>query len=159
MVALFAVGLPGFSIYLLLMRAYQAMQDTMPMFWLYAVENGVTIVLALTLYPVLGVRGLAVGWVGGYSLATIAALAHLSRRIGGFEGRAVAGACVRIGAASAVMAAVVTVILNVGGGPSGLTALRIVMAVGLGAVVYFVVGRRLGIGELGDLTNLRRRSL
>ena len=54
-VALFAVGLPGFSAYLLFMRAYQAMQDTRSMFWLYVLENGFTIVLALALYPALGV--------------------------------------------------------------------------------------------------------
>jgi putative peptidoglycan lipid II flippase len=135
------------------------MQDTVPMFLLYAIENGVTIVLALALYPVMGVRGLALGWVGGYSVGTIAALVHLRRRTGSVEGRATAAACARIGAASAVMAVTVTLILNVGGGPSGLTALRIVMAIGLGAAVYFAVGRRLGLVELHDLLDLRRRSL
>jgi len=45
------------------MRAYQAMQDARSMFWLYVLENGLTIVLALALYPVLGVGGLVLAGV------------------------------------------------------------------------------------------------
>src|SRR6202044_1590268 len=89
-VVLFAAGLPGFSAYLLLMRGYQAMQDTRSMFWLYLFENAATLVLAGALYPVMGVGGLALGWVGAYSLGAIAAFAHLRRRTGGLEGRSIA---------------------------------------------------------------------
>ncbi len=42
----FALGLPGFSAYLLLMRAFQSKQDTRSMFWLYAGENALTVVAA-----------------------------------------------------------------------------------------------------------------
>ena len=59
--AVFALGLPGFSAYLLLMRAFQSKQDTRSMFWLYIGENGLTVVAALALYPVCGVNGLAAG--------------------------------------------------------------------------------------------------
>jgi len=55
--ALFAVGIPGFSAYLFLMRAYQAMQDTRTAFFMYLIENGINIVLAFALYRPLG-RGL-----------------------------------------------------------------------------------------------------
>ncbi|HET9059397.1 MAG TPA: lipid II flippase MurJ, partial [Acidimicrobiales bacterium] len=40
LLAIFALGLPGFSCYLLMMRAFQAQQDARSMFWLYVVENG-----------------------------------------------------------------------------------------------------------------------
>ena len=53
----FALGLPGFSAYLLLMRAFQSKQDTRSMFWLYVGENALTVVAALALYPVVGVKG------------------------------------------------------------------------------------------------------
>ena len=95
-VVLFAVGLPGFSAYLLLMRAYQAMQDTRSMFWLYLIENAATLVLAGALYPVLGVRGLALGWVGAYTVGSIAAFAHLRRRTGGLDGQAIVAGLVRV---------------------------------------------------------------
>ena len=68
LLAIFALGLPGFSAYLLLMRAFQSKQDTRSMFWLYVAENALTVVAALALYPLWGVRGLAAAWIGAYTL-------------------------------------------------------------------------------------------
>ena len=56
--AMFALGLPGFCTYLYLVRVLQAMQRTRVAFYLYLVENGLNIVLALLLVHSLGVRGL-----------------------------------------------------------------------------------------------------
>ena len=39
------------------------------MFWLYAGENALTVVAALALYPVAGVKGLAGAWIGSYTVA------------------------------------------------------------------------------------------
>ena len=50
--AIFAAGLPGFSAFFLLMRLYQAMQNTRTMFWIYLFENGLTVVAALVLDPI-----------------------------------------------------------------------------------------------------------
>ncbi len=155
-VALFAVGLPGFSVYLLLMRAYQAMQDTRSMFWLYALENGLTIVLAMALYPVMGVGGLALGWVGAYSIGAVAAFAHLRGRTAGLEGRATAASLIRIAVASAMMAAAVAAIMKVAGGPSKWLGPRVGIAVVAGAFLYFFVGRALDLAELRSLGDLRR---
>ena len=41
--SVFALGLPGFSAYLLLMRAFQSKQDTRSMFWIYVGENALTV--------------------------------------------------------------------------------------------------------------------
>ncbi|MGI8685148.1 MAG: murein biosynthesis integral membrane protein MurJ, partial [Acidimicrobiales bacterium] len=49
--AMLAIGLPGFSAFLFLMKAFQAMQDTRSVFYLYLVENGLNAVLAVALYP------------------------------------------------------------------------------------------------------------
>lgn len=78
--ALLALGLPGFSCFLLLSRAYNAMQDTRSLFFLYVLENGVNIGLAILLYPALGVRGLAVSYSVAYTVAAVVALVHLRRR-------------------------------------------------------------------------------
>ncbi|MFX8516257.1 lipid II flippase MurJ, partial [Acinetobacter baumannii] len=50
-----ALGLPAFSLFLVLARAFQALQDTRSMFFLYLVENAVNIVFAFALAPRFGV--------------------------------------------------------------------------------------------------------
>ena len=57
--AMFALGLPGFCTYLYFVRVLQSMQRTKVAFYLYLVENGLNVVLALVLVRPLGVRGLA----------------------------------------------------------------------------------------------------
>ncbi len=80
--AIFAAGLPGFSAFFLLMRLYQAMQNTRTMFWIYLMENGLTVVAALALDPILGVPGLVLAWVGPYTIAAVVAAYDLRRRVG-----------------------------------------------------------------------------
>nr|MDP9389048.1 murein biosynthesis integral membrane protein MurJ [Actinomycetota bacterium] len=94
--ALFALGLPGFSAYLFLMRCYQAMQDTRSVFVFYVVENGVNVALALALHPFLGVQGLALAYAVAYTVGTAVALAHLHRRTGALRGRAVGATWARV---------------------------------------------------------------
>jgi putative peptidoglycan lipid II flippase len=81
--AAFSVGLPTFGVYLFLMNAYQAMQNTRAMFAVYCVENGLNVVLALALYPVLGVRGLGLAYALAYTGGTAVAAHDISRRAGG----------------------------------------------------------------------------
>jgi putative peptidoglycan lipid II flippase len=160
LLALLAAGLPGFSAYLLLMRAYQAMQDTRTVFWLYLLENGANIVLAFALYPVLGVRGLGLALSLAYAVGTVAALGHLRRRTGGLEGRTLAPVLVRILIATAAMGAVVAVTsAAVGGGTAFRLALRVGAAVVAGAAVYLVVAVALGVDDLAALVRrgTRRR--
>ena len=53
------LGLPGFCLFLYAIRVLQSVQDLRSAFWLYALENGINIVLAVTLAGPLGVRGIA----------------------------------------------------------------------------------------------------
>ncbi len=148
-VALFAVGLPGFSAYLLLMRGYQAMQDTKSMFMLYLVENLATLVLAGVLYPIMGVSGLALGWVSAYSIGSIVAFAHLRRRTGGLEGSATARGLARVVVASAVMAVPVIAFSHLFSGASGLVLLvEVAGGAAIGTSVYLGASRVLGIREV-----------
>ena len=62
--AILAAGLPGFCSFLFVVRVLQSMQRTKVAFWLYLVENGINVVLALALVHSMSVRGpgrLAVG--------------------------------------------------------------------------------------------------
>ena len=70
----FAIGLVPFSVYLYALRAFYALQDTRTPFLINAIENGVNIVLALVLFPSLGVQGLALAWSGAYIVAAVVAL-------------------------------------------------------------------------------------
>ncbi|MEY2565547.1 MAG: putative peptidoglycan lipid flippase [Actinomycetota bacterium] len=154
------LGLPAFSAYLLLMRAYQAMQDTRQVFLLYLVENAVNIVLALVLYPSMGVRGLALAFTLAYAAGTAAALFTIRRRIGGLEGRALARSVLRVGVASAAMAVVTLLSARFVGAASGpWLALRVTAGVVAGVTVYVAAARRLGVDEFFALLPLRRRGI
>ena len=71
----FAISLVPFSVYLYVMRAFYALQDTRTPFSLNAFENGLNVVLALALFPHFGVQGLALAWSGAYVVAAVVALA------------------------------------------------------------------------------------
>ncbi|MGH9114828.1 MAG: murein biosynthesis integral membrane protein MurJ, partial [Acidimicrobiales bacterium] len=159
--ALFAAGLPGFSAFFLLMRAYQAMQDTRTMFWIYALENALTIVAAVALEPVLGVPGLALAWVGPYSVASIVAAVDLRRRVGPLGGASTVRALVRIGTAGAVTVGVVVAVGLPFPGNAGDPVLvgRLVVQLGIGAGVYLALARVLSIRELRPAFLLTRRLL
>ena len=65
----FAISLVPFSVYLYVMRAFYALQDTRTPFLLNAFENGLNVVLAIVLFPRFGVQGLALAWSGAYLVA------------------------------------------------------------------------------------------
>jgi putative peptidoglycan lipid II flippase len=155
----FAAGLPGFSAFMLLMRAYQAMQDTRSMFWLYVVENALTLVLAIALFAAFDVAGLAVAWVGAYSVAAVVAFARLRGRTGGLDGSEVVASLGRVAAATAVMAGVVFLVgIAIGYGSSARLALRVGSMTAVGVAVYLLAARLFGVGELSTLFHLRRRT-
>jgi putative peptidoglycan lipid II flippase len=157
-VALFAVGLPGFSAYLLLMRAYQAMQDTRAMFWLYLLENVATLVLAGALYPVMGVNGLALGWVGAYTVGSFLAFADLRRRTDGLEGQAIVAGLARVVLATAVMILPVLAVTHlVTGNSDPLLLAQVGGGVVAGAIVYLAAAQAFGVHELTSLLQRRRR--
>jgi putative peptidoglycan lipid II flippase len=157
--AWFSVGLPAFSGYLLLMRAYQAMQNTRVMFYVYALENGLNIVLGLLLYPVMGVQGLALAFALAYVGGTAVALKDLSRRVGGLEGRSVGSAASRITAAAAVMAVAVAGVSWVLRDADGAALIaRLGVSIVVGAGVFLAAARALGVEELAELRSALSRS-
>jgi putative peptidoglycan lipid II flippase len=156
-----ALGLPTFSLYLLLMRAYQAVQDTRSMFIVYLVENGLNVVLDLALYHRFGIRGLAAGLALAYAGATIVALVHLSRRFGGLGGSTLAtgiglifvGGALAAGAAWGVCAG----LAHLPGGTRQLgVAVRVIAGAGAGVTVYLLAATGLGFDEMRRRLQLRR---
>ena len=75
-----ALGIPGFSAFLLLIRCCFAMADTRAAFGLYVLQNSVAVVIALVAFESLGVRALGLAYAASYSVAAVAAFAYVSRR-------------------------------------------------------------------------------
>jgi putative peptidoglycan lipid II flippase len=153
--ALFALGLPAFSAYLLFMRGFTATQDTRTPFVINCVQNALTIAFDLVLYPALGVQGLALGFSLAYVLgAGIAALA-LRRRAGGLDGPAVWASVGRMAVATALMAGVVWTVsralsnVDVAG-----PLLQVTAAVVAGVTVYLLVARAMRVRELDVLARV-----
>jgi putative peptidoglycan lipid II flippase len=159
--ALFALGLPGYSAFLLLMRALQAMQDARAMFRVYLLENALSVALSFVLYPSLGVRGLCLAWVAPYTLCSFVAAAQVQHRAGSLGGALTVRALVRVVLATAIMGAV---IVTAGRAlPSGVSDVdlvtRLVVEVAVGTAAYLGAARLFGIDELDPLLRLARRLL
>ena len=157
--ALMSLGLPAYSCWLFLTSAYQAMQNTRSLFFLYLVENAANIAAAIALYPVLGVQGLGLAFALAYAVGSAAAVFDLRRRAGGLDGRALASSLARIGASAAVMGAVVLGLGVVLGGSGGFgAALHAGAATVAGVSVYLLATRLFGVSELRSFLPSRRRS-
>jgi putative peptidoglycan lipid II flippase len=98
----FALGLFPFSAFLLFLRAFYAMQDTRTPALVNVLAVGVNVGANLALFPVLGVRGLALGHSIAYVVAAVTAGIVLRRRLAGLEGRRLAAGLGRILAAAAL---------------------------------------------------------
>jgi putative peptidoglycan lipid II flippase len=157
--ALFAIGLPGFSAFFLLMRMYQAMQNTRTMFWLYALENALTLVAAVALDQVLGVPGLALAWVAPYTLVSFVAARDLRHRVGSLGGVFTVRSLVRILIAGGATAAVVAAVglLFPTSDSDVVLVFRLIVQLGVGAAVYLGLARLLGITELNPVIRMVRR--
>ncbi len=143
--AMFSLGLPGFCTFLYCVRAFQSMQRTRVAFWLYLLENGVNVVLAVALVHPLGVRGLALSLSVAYTVAAVAALAVLRGWLGRLGDRRTWAPLRRSVTATVVMGVVVLVVSNLSGADHGLALLaRVVGSVAVGAVVFVAVSVVLG---------------
>jgi putative peptidoglycan lipid II flippase len=134
----FALGLPGYCLYLLAVRAFQAMRDTRTAFYLYCLENAANVLGAFLLAGPLGVRGLALSLALAYTLGAVVAYAVLRFRLRGISGAILLRSLLRTASLSVVMAAVVSVVTAAVGSSRGVgLAERVVAGVVTGVVVYF----------------------
>jgi putative peptidoglycan lipid II flippase len=116
--AMFALGLPGFCTYLYFVRVLQSMQRTKVAFFLYLVENGLNIALALALVHPLGVRGLALSLSISYSVAALLALAVFHQWFGRLAPAETWTPLSRVIVATIPMALVVLLVSNLSGSTS-----------------------------------------
>jgi putative peptidoglycan lipid II flippase len=154
----FAISLVPFSIYLYVMRAFYALQDTRTPFVLNAFENGVNVVLAIVLFSRFGVQGLALAWSGAYFIAAGVALVVLRRRIGNVPDADAIRATVRAGTAALALAVVAAPIAGAIGRSSPASALLATAVAGAAGVLVYGAGLiLLRSDELTSLVGLIRR--
>jgi putative peptidoglycan lipid II flippase len=135
--AILSAGLPGFCTFLFVVRALQSMQRTKVAFWLYLVENGVNIVLAVLLVHPMGVRGLAVSLAVAYTVAALAGVAVLRGWLGNLGGARTWSPLRGSALATVVMGAVVLVVSNLSGASHGFGLLvRVLASVAVGVAAY-----------------------
>lgn len=158
LLAVFAVGLPGFSCFLLIMRAFQSQQDARSMFWLYVLENGLTLLAALSLYPLLGVSGLVVAWMGSYSAVLPIAWLRL-RASADVYISAEWWARVVVATVCMVIAVAITTSVLPSPGSFLVRGVDLLLAVLAGALVYLYVGKLVALPEVGVFSKRAGRLL
>ena len=136
--SMFSLGLPGFCVFLYMVRVLQSMQDTRTAFFLYLVENAINIVTGVILVHPLGVRGLALSLSISYTVAAVLAVRVIAHRIGGLGGEALVRPVRRVLGATLIMAVVLVLAVSVSGADHGTALLgRVLLALVAGAVAYF----------------------
>lgn len=156
-----ALGMIGFSVYLYVLRAFNARKDTKTPFLINLFENALTIVLALIfMQGGRGVQGLAWAWSAAYSVSAVVAFVVLHRRVGPFGLRlavATTAPVARMVAAAVAMTVVLVVLVRLL--PSaGLGAFASVLVGALvGGAVYFGLLLLLGVAEVREVPRLLTR--
>ncbi len=154
----FAIGLVPFSVYLFTLRGFYAQQNTRTPFFINTTENVCNVLLALALFPALGVRGLSLAYAGAYAIAAVLALVLLQRRVGDLLPAPVRTTALK----SLVGAAALGVVAAVCAGAIGHdTPVRAAVAATVGAIagsiVYVAVLAALRSDELRGLARVLRR--
>jgi putative peptidoglycan lipid II flippase len=153
-IAWMVIGLPGFSGFLYLVRAFQAMQNARTVFYLYLFENAINVATAFPLHAWFGVNGLAMSQSLAYAVAALVAVVVLRRHMHGLNGTTLLNALLRILAATAVMSLVVFLVQRV---TQGVAALSVVAGILSGAIAYLAATRVFKVTELNSFLHARRK--
>jgi putative peptidoglycan lipid II flippase len=122
------------------------MQDTRTPFAVNVVENVLTVVFDVVLYPAMGVAGLALGFSLAYVVGALLAARGVSLRVRGLRATSLAGTSGRALAASAVMAAAVGALSAILPGSHGVgLAVRVAVCVAAGVAIYGATLRAEGV--------------
>jgi putative peptidoglycan lipid II flippase len=156
---MFAIGLPGFSIYLFTMRGFYALKDTRTPFLVNLLENGVNVLLAFALVGGLSATGLGLAYTVAYLVGAAAALVLLARKVGGLWSPAAAASIGRTLTAALAMGLTVGGLVALANPVSAAAAVTVcLVAVALGLGVYFGALMLLRSDDIEGLTRrLRQR--
>lgn len=147
--AVFGASLPGFAVFMYTMRGFYARKDTRTPFVLASLKILVMVTAAWPLAAAFGLAGVVTAFGGAFSLAAVAALVVLGRRVGGVAGPGTWPALARTAVATVVMT-IVAVAVPRGLGGAGPWAAPVDLA---------IVGVVAGAAYLATLAALRSPDL
>jgi putative peptidoglycan lipid II flippase len=156
--AFFALRLPAHAAIELAARAFFARKDTVTPLLIAAGSAAANILLGILLMAPLGAGGLALATSLAVSAEAVALLAILGRRLGGVEGREIAGSLARVLLACLAMGAAMLAVLAWGERAAVAAPLLVLLAGGIGAGIYLFLARLLGVREIGRLAGALLRS-
>jgi putative peptidoglycan lipid II flippase len=155
----FAVGLPAFSLYLYTLRGFYAMQDTRTPFLVNCFENAVNIVVALALFPVMGIAGLALSFSIAYTVSAVVAIVIIGQRLGGLRGRAVGSTIGRVSVVGGGVAVVTWLVARALGHATPTRAVVTCVVAGLAGLALAIIGLwAMRVHEIEDLRDAFRRT-
>jgi putative peptidoglycan lipid II flippase len=147
--SLFTLGLPAHSALELAARAFFAQKDTVTPLLIAVGSAAANILLGVLLMVPLGSGGLALATSLAVSAEVVVLLAVLRKRLGGVEGRSIAGGLARVLLATLGMGAAMIGVLAWGERASIPSLALVVLAGMIGAAVYLLLGRLFGVREIG----------
>ena len=160
----FALGLPAFSAYYVLLRGFYALEDTRTPTFNAVLLNGVNIALAILAVAVLpadkAIPGLGLAYAAAYWVALVALAYRLRQRLTRLDGYLVVRTHVRVVMASLVSAAVMAACAYlawqaVGPMDSALVAAVVLLAGGIpGALTYLLCVKIFSITEVQSVVGL-----
>jgi putative peptidoglycan lipid II flippase len=136
----FSLGLVGFSVYMFVLRAFYAHQDTRTPFIVNVVENALNIVLAIVLVGRWGVLGLGLAYAIAYLVSAAWTLQVLTYKVRGFSLRPIWASGWRMLLAAVLMAEAIWLATHGMSSDTGFSAVAQLVVGGLvGVVVYVAV--------------------
>jgi putative peptidoglycan lipid II flippase len=151
----FVAGLPFFSAFQLLLRAFYGMQDTRTPAVINVIATGVAVVLDFVLFPVMGVPGLALAFAVSYVVASTMGYIAVRARLRGMDDAGLLRAVVRtlvaatVASSAAFAAAAVIRALTTTGFGSELA--QVVAGVAAGGGAYMLLASAMHIEEVAIL--------
>jgi putative peptidoglycan lipid II flippase len=146
-----AIGLLPYTVFLLVLRSFYAMQRTRTPALVNVVVTAATVGAYALLYPSLGIEGLALAFSGSFVVAAAWLWLLLRRHTGGLEEAALLRSFVRILGAAVPTAAVVWAVGLPFAGTAGVAgrAAHLVAGVAAGLAVYVAMSKLLRVPEAG----------
>lgn len=152
--AIMALALPGYSVFQQVGRAFQAMEDTRTLFFLYVVFAASNIAAAYLLYPLWGILGLAAAFSLSYTVTAMVAMVVLAKLSRADFTSGLVWYLLRVMLASAVMGAVVGGLVWLAGPALDRRLIQLAVLVAgavAGGAVYLGAATVLGVPEPGRL--------
>ena len=164
--SMFALGLPAFSLFYVLLRSYYAQENTKTPFMINLGFNGLHIIIGFTLFSLmpqgLQVAGLALGYSISYAITCALTWLRVGKRVPEIRNSGHLRLIVRVTAASIFAAFVSYVLVRFTiTNQSELSALRVGLAIGLFTIsfslIYLGLAKVLRISEVAAVLALVRR--